>query len=270
MGIFNFWKGKKAEQGQGKDHITHHCFVLCKEPQSFDEPTAQRAAAKVFGPACSVEVQDGKMVTIAQGSDSIGVLGLIPRPIPNGEAEHIAQGNPLWPDGPAEVAWHTSHVIIMNLRGPAQTAVESALELSRLALVALELFDGIGVYWGNGSVCHSRNVFEQFCEGRSETHLPVAMWIRLQPVAVSPNELGLYTLGMNQFGLMDLEVERCTWPLHELFGLVEGVATYLVMNGPVIRDGETVGQSAAQRILVRQRKSLSQPKRTVYKLVFDA
>jgi len=43
--------------------------------------------------------------------------------------------------------------------------------VSRLALVALGVFDGIGVYWGNASVCNAREIFEEFCGDISEEHV---------------------------------------------------------------------------------------------------
>ena len=48
--------------------------------------------------------------------------------------------------------------------------------VTRLALVALKVFDGLGVYWGNACVCNSREVFEDFCGDVSEEHVPVPMW----------------------------------------------------------------------------------------------
>ena len=41
---------------------------------------------------------------------------------------------------------------------------QGLLMLSRLTLVALEVFDGIGVYWGESSGYNSRQVFESVCE----------------------------------------------------------------------------------------------------------
>lgn len=277
MGIFDFLRGKKAGNGAGAgqdqadgDHITRHCFVLCKDAQAPDPGRASRIVARVFGPGYSALVQDGSIVTVGRGDDAVGMLAHMPLPIPEGEAERYAEGNVLWPDGEAEVAEHTSHVIVTNICGGEQSALDSAIEVSRLALVALELFNGLGVYWGNGNVCHSRSIFEGFCEDMSEHHVPVAMWLRLQPVAISEGEIGLYTLGMQQFGLMDLEVERCRLPLGELVQFVSGVAQYLVQNGPVIKDGDTVGGSETERIKVHHRPSLSQPPRPVYKIVLES
>jgi Domain of unknown function (DUF4261) len=118
-------------------------------------------------------------------------------------------------------------------------------------------------------VSNSREVFEDFCENISEEHVPVPVWLRFQLVRASEDELGLYTLGMDQFGLMNLEVDRCKMDVQDLFEFVSNLAHYLIQQGPIIADGNTVGGSEEERILVRHRPSMIDTKRRVYKIVFE-
>lgn len=148
------------------------------------------------------------------------------------------------------------------------TPVQSALIVSQLALVALQIFDGLGVYWGNASVSNSRGVFEDFCSEMSEEHLPLPVWLRFQVVQAENGEFGIYTLGMREFDLMDIEVDHCQLDLQELFEFVCNIAHYLIQSGPVIQDGNTVGGTAEERILVRHLPSMIDPDRQVYKIVF--
>lgn len=275
MGLFDFFRKKKSSAGSksenGKDadsQVTRHCFVLCSTDEPDDLSQASAIAAQVFGPGYSAEISEGRIVTVTCGKDTIGFLAHMPAPIPNGEAEESADGNFLWPDGKETVATHRSHVLVTNVGAGDQTPIGSALQVSRLALVALKLFDGIGVYWGNSSVCNSREVFEDFCSEMSPEHVPVPVWLRFQLVRVAGNELGLYTLGMRQFGLMEIEVDRCKLQVSELFEFVSNIAHYLIQSGPIIADGNTVGGSEEERILVRHRPSMIDPKRRVYKIVY--
>jgi uncharacterized protein (TIGR03067 family) len=251
------------------DSATRHCFVLCRAAQPGDLSRAGKVVAEVFGPGYSAEVGDNKIVTINHGETGVGFLAHMPAPIPNGEAEENAARNFLWPGGREEAAKHRSHVIVTNMGGEAESPVESAIEVTRLALVALKLFDGTGVYWGNARVCNSRKVFEGFCADMSQEHMPVPMWLRFQPVRPSDNEFGIYTFGMRQFGLMDIEVDRSTMKPQELVEFVSNIAHYLIQSGPVIEDGNTVGGSEDERILVHHRPSTIEPGRLVYKIVFE-
>jgi hypothetical protein len=104
----------------------------------------------------------------------------------------------------------------------------------------------------------------------SDEHVPVPVWLRFQLVRASEDGIGMYTLGMRQFDLMDIEVDRCTMDVGDLFEFVSNIAHYLIQSGPVIADGNTVGGSVEERILVHHRPSLIDKKKTVYKIVFEA
>jgi hypothetical protein len=275
MGLFDLFRGKKPAESKpapstssDDDNATRICFVLCGAAEPGDLSRAKEIVAQVFGRGYTVEVNEKHIVTISRGESVVGFLAHMPAPIPGGEAEQNADGNFLWPHGKEEAAAHRSHVIVTNLGAGEQTPVQSALTVSRLALVALRLFDGLGVYWGNAFVSNSRNVFEAFCEEISEEQLPMPVWLRFQLVSAGENEVGLYTLGMQQFGLMDIEVDRCRMDPQELFEFVSNIADYLVKQGPVIADGNTVGGSEEERILVRHRPSMIDQDRRVYKIVF--
>lgn len=277
MGILDLFRKAKpparpqsARADSGGEHATRHCFVLCRSTEPGDLSRANRVVKRIFGRGYSCEVSEKDIITVSRGNDTVGFLAHVPAPIPDGEAEDNADGNFLWPNGRQEAAQHRSHVIVTNMgAGGEQTPVQSAIEVSRLALVALDLFEGIGVYWGNACVCNSRQVFEDFCENMSEEHAPVPVWLRFQIVRSEHDAMSLYTLGMEQFGLMNIEVDRCNPKRGDLFEFVSNIAHYLIQSGPVIADGHTVGGNENERILVRHRPSMIDENRQVYKIVFE-
>jgi hypothetical protein len=59
-----------------------------------------------------------------------------------------------------------------------------------------------------------------------------------------------FTAGMAALGLMELETQHCPEPPGELKDRLLGLAGYLLENGPVIRDGDTVGEDANEKIRV--------------------
>ncbi len=276
MGFFDRFRKDKSLAGTDADraqpktpHATRHCFVLCRNVEVGDLSCAESVVAQIFGRGYSAEVAEADVITVKRGENTVGFLAHLPMPIPNSEAEENADRNFLWPNGKDESAKHRSHVIVTNVGTAEQTPIQSAIAVSRLALVALKLYNGIGVYWGNASVCNSREVFELFCENISEKHLPVPVWLRFQLIRDSDKEIGLYTLGMSQFGLMDIEVDDCRMKVQDLFEFVSNIAHYLIQSGPVIADGNTVGGSESERILVLHRASMVDQDRCVYKIVFD-
>jgi hypothetical protein len=269
MSFFDRFRKKKTQKASKGEHATRHCFVLCKtvEPQSLSN--AASIVSDVFGSEYSVECDEKNLVTVSRGEEVIGFLAHMPIAIPGGEAEENADGNFLWPEGREEAAKHRSHVIVTNIGAGEQSPIQSAIAVSRLALVALKLFDGLGVYWGSANVCNSRAIFEDLCEGMSEEHVPVPIWIRFQLVRASGDGVGIYTLGMRQFDLMDIEVDRCNLDVSDLFEFVSNIAHYLIQSGPVIADGNTVGGTEEERIKVHHRPSMIDKTKKVYKIVFE-
>jgi Domain of unknown function (DUF4261) len=277
MGIFGS-SGKKKKSAKSKPEsapaedttTTRHCFVLCEQERPANWDIAADAVAQVFGPGYSAEVDEEKgMVSISHDGEFVGILAHMPAPVPEGEAAHNADANFLWPNGKEEAEKHQSHVIVTNMGAEEQSPVDSAISVSKLALVALKLFDGLGVYWGNANVSNSREVFEDFCENISQEQLPVPVWLRFQPIQTGDDQVGIYTLGMQQFGLMDIEIDDSPMDLEDLFFFVVGIAQYLIDNGPVIEDGNTVGGSEDERIVVRHRPSMIDEERLVYKMLFN-
>jgi hypothetical protein len=270
MPFFDRFRKNKPDKASKADHATCHCFVLCSTVAPHDLSSVASIVSDVFGAGYSADYDEKNIVTVARGDETIGFLAHMPAAIPGGEAEENADGNFLWPEGREEVSSHRAHVIVTNIGVGEQSPIQSAIAVSRLALVALRLFDGIGVYWGSASVCNSRAVFEVFCQDMSDEHVPVPVWLRFQLVRASAGGIGMYTLGMCQFDLMDIEVDRCTMGVSDLFEFVSNIAHYLIQSGPVIADGNTVGGTAEERILVHHRPSMIDKKKTVYQIVFEA
>lgn len=279
--MFNFFRKKKTvteadsqKTDSGAAPKPRICIVLCKdsEPGDLSQARVDQAVHQVFGRGYSVKLGEHNMIRVNRGESMVGILTHMPAPVPGGEAEQSAHRNFLWPNGKEEAAKHRSMVIITNIGPGDLTPIQSAISLSRLALVALNLFDGIGVYWGDGQICNSRAVFEDFCRDMSEESLPLGLWIRFQPgrVSASDDAIALFTHGMQQFGLMEIETDRCQMNVKELLVVVSNQAHYLVQNGAVIEDGDTFGEDANQRILVRHLPSMVDPDRLVYKLQFNA
>lgn len=59
---------------------------------------------------------------------------------------------------------------------------------------------------------------------------------------------------MRDFEQMEIETES-TLPLDRTFDIVRKFGSYILANGPVVRDGETVGLTADRRIKVRHNRS---------------
>ena len=269
MSLFDrFRRNKTAKKRTDNQHAPRHCFVLCKTAEPGDPSIAANAVTKIFGKDYSIDCSDPNIFIVQRGSNTVGFLAHMPAPIPGQEAQENADGNFLWPEGKEEAGLHQSHVIVTTMGADEKPPVEAAIEVTKLALVALKAFDGLGVYWGSANVCNSREVFESFSDGMSPDHVPVPIWLRFQFVSTSDDQIGMYTLGMQQFNLMEIEVDQCQLSPEDLFEFVSNIAHYLIQSGPVVADGNTVGSDENEQILVRHLPSMTDDTKTVYKIIF--
>lgn len=269
MGILDLFR-KRGPKHAAKNPPPQLCFVLSPRTSHENFTRAQEAVDRVFGPGCTTEVSEGALI-VTRGEALIGMIAHVTAPIPEGEADHAADGNPFWENGLQQAKAHKSHAIITNMGSGQQLShVDSAIGLARLALVALDLLDGIGVYWGYGSISNNRETFEGFCEEMSDQKVPLPAMMRFQIIeAEGGRGLGIYTLGMSQFGLMEIEIDECGLDPEALFEFTADLAHYLVTNGPVIQDGNTVGGSEQEKILVRHKPSMVERGRLVYKVCYE-
>lgn len=238
-----------------------HCFLLLADDRPLDPAILEAAAKAEFGPDAHIDPgeksEDSVTTMLVLPGLGLTFFGHMAAPIPEGEAEANADGNPFFPNGPQIVAQHQAHYIIGVMNGPSDP-IESSVILTRLVQVALRAANdrALAVYWGNGSIVQSAEVFSQLSEGVSVDELPLHLWMRFQLYNDdSQAGVGLYTVGMNQFGLMEVEVPIVEYNAQDLFEFIFNTATYLIKSGPVVNDGDTIGGSETERIKVYHKPS---------------
>jgi hypothetical protein len=99
----------------------------------------------------------------------------------------------------------------------------------------------------------------------ADKRLPVSLWIK---VGLDRHEGGTLaaTIGMGAFGLMEIEAGPADLQPGALFNLVRSFAQYLLTSGPVVADGDRVGDDEATAVRVRHAASFRDAAQTVYRL----
>jgi uncharacterized protein DUF4261 len=191
---------------------------------------------------------DGQTLTFAVQPGGVqAALGAMPAPVPRQELVGPAATSWLWPDGPTEVPLHKAHFIVFASGRVAPLEVHVAS--TRVIAAVLHATDALGVYWGAAGHVIRADVFEGLAHAVEEDPLPVMLWVDFRCKADNKNST-LFTVGMDKFGLMEIEVQRSTKPVGELRRIAIDLASHLITKGPVVADGETFGRSADERIRV--------------------
>lgn len=195
-----------------------------------------------------------------KGKDDQGVLvyendthqlfvALMPAPIPWGDLEGPCQTSMFWENAEPELRKHKQHFIV-TVNGPDTTIIDTTLVLTEaIASILAVCPEASGVYWGDATQVISSEAFREMAEGIKEDVIPFMLWVSFR---IGPDKNGStgFTTGMAKLGHMEIEAVGTPEPPSGLFDRLIGLTDYLLTNGPIIEDGNTIGEDEHERIKV--------------------
>lgn len=180
-------------------------------------------------------------------------ISLMPGPIPDGEAEIMAERNFMWPDGREKVKQHKAHILIAQL-GKELPPKESGVMLVKAVVSACKQEGVIGIY--TGDIVLEPTYYLKFAEALNEDEFPITnlVWIGLHN-----NEKGLcgYTAGMRNFGYDEMEVLDSSVEPIELLEFLTSTANYVITEDVILQDGETIGFTADQKLPITKSQGVA-------------
>jgi len=218
-------------------------------------------------PAATETDEDDAIFSFSIGSPSI-VLGLMPAPIPWTDLEGPCETSMLWPNASDELINHKSHIIV-TVNGELNP-LELATLLSQVtASILATSSSALGVYWGNATLVIPKDLFIEFAVEMLPHSLPLQIWVDFRVGHDSANTSSGFTTGLAALGHMEFETENAAEEPDELYERFLALAGYVVENGPVINDGDTVGEDAYERIRVVYSDSLFGQEGPVMQIVYE-
>jgi hypothetical protein len=220
-------------------------------------PNARLSASKLVAdlalkwpalpPAESLEESDGQLA-FRIGSQHV-ILAVMPVPIPWSDLEGPCSASWLWPDAASVLQQHEQHAVATVLSDDG--AVERATLLTQaLASVLATCAEALGVYWGDAGLIISPEIFQAFAGEMHSIGPPLYLWVDFRVGRSDAGPSVGYTVGLSALGHMEFEARNSPEPPGELRERLFNFANYVVENGPVIQDGDTIGRDADERIRV--------------------
>ncbi len=243
-----------AEKRQPKpNHILS--MPLLRSHMDFVASDVVKKAKELF-PMWPVELGEGSDKGAAMfgvPSLSAGVMVMpMPTSLPPGELDHSLPMSPFWVDAKDKPA-HGSHVVMVG-QGESLSAAAQAATVVGISM--LNLPGGVAWYVGGGCMVHDIEVVTDLAtESARDGDFPVPIWVN---VIVSKNPAGgidASTVGMDSFGHMEMEAIGSREELADVRSRLFGAAMYVILNDVVFKHGETMGESATERIRIEVGKS---------------
>jgi hypothetical protein len=254
--MFGFFKKKPADSSKNKLGPGEPIIAaLLLEGDSFpvDAFLKQAAKARIAGKAVSgINRSEGGVFSFEVGDEFLA-LALMPAPYPAGDLEGPIATSWMWPPQPpiANVKQHRSHLLI-TMTGGAADRVRRRLILTAVTALAAKQPGVMAVYWAEAALVIFPPLFVDMAEQiNSPQAPPLYLWVDLRAFRNEDGTTGLFTTGLSSLGHMEIEIPRIEMEPGELREWLLNIMYYLLENGPVLKDGETIGMTAEQQIRIR-------------------
>ena len=201
--------------------------------------------------------------------DSDAIIGPMPAPIPWSDLEGPCKTSWLWPEAESALRGHDRHLIVtvMSEKGPVeQSTVLTQVCASILATCA----EAPGVFWSNATLLVPSKVFQEFATQILPGAPPLYIWVNFHIGRAGKGRTRGFTTGMAALGQMEFETESSPEPPPELRDRLFGLCNYVLEHGPVIKDGDTIGEDENERIQVVYSASAFGQKGKVMRLEYEA
>lgn len=259
MGIFSrFGKKKRSSTSTKKETGVNNflSFVMFNEYADFNE---MRLLEK-YNEICDVKLKatdiQRKENTVTFTIDgSLGFVSFMPAPFPWSDLEGPCQTSWMWKEAAEELKNHKQHIIISWMTKEKNPLLISKV-VSQITASVLEEVKGIGVYWGGACLVNKKDVFCGMVYDIDTSGLPLFLWVDFRIEKHENSELNLITYGLHNYGIMELEIIKTSKPLGDLIDFALNIARYLIDNGNVIKDGDTVGEDENQKIIATHKPSV--------------
>lgn len=193
------------------------------------------------------------------------ILSLMPVSIPWADLEGPCRAAWYWPGAAAALRGHVAHILVV-MKSKALPRTEAALALTRVVAALAGTSAAAGVFWGGNGTVHAPGPFLDTALHGNQRNLPLDLWIAFALVPEPDGTHSLYTSGMEEFGLLEIEIRSSRRDPQYLRDCAYNVAHYLLLKGPIIKPGETVGVSDEERIPVAFGPSMCDERTTVMQL----
>jgi hypothetical protein len=227
-------------------------FILLDEPTMLDTSRIRDSlAARHPGVPLSIPDSDPASAIVLNCAGSVVVVMNIAARLPDGWQQVANRAAMHWPEAEATCARHQAHLIV-SVMGESENRVKISQVITAVvgALVATHPSCS-AVLWN--WVASSSQTFAELSRSAFAPYpdLPSGLWVSMHPFRDSVSRVGVVTIGLKDFIGRELELDGPATQFELVLTTASGLVAYLLQDGVTMRDGDTIGASATERIPVR-------------------
>jgi len=176
-------------------------------------------------------------------------MGVMPAPIPWSDLEGPCETSILWPEAADALKPHQAHVIV-TIFAELDPMALSALLTQVTASVLATTPAALGVYWGSATLIIPKRLFIDFAVEVLPKAPALQVWVDFRVFPDGDRSSGGFTHGLAALGHMEFEAQKAPEPPPALWDRLYALTAYVTEKGPVINDGDTVGEDAQEKTRV--------------------
>ncbi len=201
----------------------------------------------------SAEDEDKEGTLVFEVDDCMLAVSFVDAPVPDGEAEHYAQGNYMWKEAVEVTQTHVAQIILAAFTRSG-SPLDSGKLYTKLAASCLKLPNAIGIYTG-GTVYQPELFLDMAEVMKNDDMFPLLNLVYFGLVGTETGVDG-YTYGLKAFGKDEIEILDSQASPAELRDFLIAISGYIVEENVTLRDGETIGFSAEQKLPISRSKGV--------------
>jgi len=247
------------------DPLARSAVVVLRAPQLPSPSSLCQLHARHF-PDAPALTAEATATSVSVRSEAVTFsIALSPDPIPWSELLGPCETAWHWPQATKRLQQHSAHLTV-TATSTTLDVIDLTLALTRVVAVAALSAPALGLYWEAAMQVHQVKDFVREAEAANRAQLPLYIWLRFGLVREDDGSTSLYTTGLAELGLMEVELTHSPLDPQTLVDRAFNIAHYLLERGPVLEDGHTIGISAHEKFDVKHAPSMLDPARRVYSL----
>lgn len=191
--------------------------------------------------------------TVLQIGGQIVALMFIDKPIPWNDVAQVCKLAYYWKEAEETLKPHQAHIIVSIMS--EEDGITKYNLLTKVTASLLKISPALGVYMGTQNLVMPVERYIEESELLHSNSLPISLWVYFGLYAEEDGAISGYTYGLSEFGKMELEISHSTQSLTDIYGFLFNISHYLLVQSPELKDGETIGMTADQKVMMTHQES---------------
>lgn len=254
MGLFDFFKKKETPEPEEEKSRLVLSMPILRGSEGYDADDILSDLKSHWRLEVSGVSNDGMVCTFEAAGLTVAIC-LMDAPIPWADLEANFPHNYLWKDASSVLKDHQCHLIVTVFGGKG-TALENYQLLSKVNASVMRANKGaLGVYQGVQRLMLPNAMYVGLADMMLSGSNPVTLWVY---IGITNTEEGpcAFTWGMKEFGRTEMEIIDSPIAGKELFDFMQSIISYTIGYDTKLRDGDTIGFTAHQKIKIREVKGV--------------